>query len=257
MPFEDWCDEDEQILGDHEICILTARATELRIGRNAIAAVVPTHYASEERISELLVRLGKPGAATFIRNKLPEGPKIRSGDLGEILATEYVSEQTEFEVPIKRLRWKDHREMAMRGDDLIGFRLPIAREPIKFLKCETKSRANLRTLVLEEARDALDNNRGLPSPHALSYVADRTREAGDVNLANQIDEAQFRDGIKRRQVRHMLFVFCGSNPRNLLQTSLRHYGGRIDQIYVGLQVERHQRFIKRVYAKVISDADNS
>jgi hypothetical protein len=146
--------------------------------------------------------------------------------------------------------------MAMRGDDLIAFQSPTKSVPLQILKCETKSRHSLSTSVLGEAREALDDHRGRPAPHALSYVADRIRECGNVPLANIIDDAQFRDGIKREQITHLLFVFCGSNPSNLMKTNLEKYKGRIDQLYVGLRVEGHQEFIKDVYRKVISDANN-
>ena len=47
--------------------------------------------------------------------------QIRSGDLGEIYATEWIDAHSGgYRAPIKRLRWKDHRNMAMRGDDVIG-----------------------------------------------------------------------------------------------------------------------------------------
>lgn len=257
MPFTDWCDEQEEDFGEHALRLLTARAAQMNVGRDATAAVVPTHYASEERIADLLDRLGKSASAEFIRGKLPEGPQIRSGDLGEILATEYVAEQTTFTVPIKRLRWKDHRNMAMRGDDLIGIRVPDDGPPPEFLKCETKSRAALPTVVLEDARRSLDNNGGLPAPHALSFIADRLRETGNTAVANTIDDAQLRDGIAPQQVFHMLFAFCGNNPRNLLRANLERYGGSIDQTYVGLRIATHQQFIKDVYTRVIADGDNS
>lgn len=219
MPFSDWCDENEEEVGDHQLYLLTARTAQLNTGRDAAALAVPVNYASEERIADLLVRLGKPASAAFIRQKLPEGPQIRSGDLGEILSTEYVAEQGLYSVPIRRLRWKDHRNMAMRGDDLIGIRVPEEGPPLEFLKCETKSRAAVPGATISEARTALDKDSGLPAPHALAFVADRLRETGNVTLADMIDDAQLRDGILPQQVCHLLFVFCGNNPRNLLNAN--------------------------------------
>ena len=68
-----------------------------------------------------LARLGKPAAAALIQGKLPTNKAIRSGDLGEIYATEWIDAHSGgYRAPIKRLRWKDHRNMAMRGDDVIG-----------------------------------------------------------------------------------------------------------------------------------------
>lgn len=256
MPFADWCQEAEEDVGEHQLTILTTVPANLSIGRDGAALLVPTHYASEERVAALLDRLGKPAAANFIRNKLPESMKIRSGDLGEIFATEYVGESTMYTVPIKRLRWKDHRNMSMRGDDLIAVLFPDDGSPIQFMKGETRVWAALAAAVLSEARIALDKDNGLPSPHALAFVADRLHEAGDNETADAIDDAQLDDGIQPAQVRHFLFIFCGSSPDNLMRTSLREYAGTTNQLYVGLWVSTHQAFIKDVYAKVIENGDD-
>jgi hypothetical protein len=254
--FADWCEEAEEAVGEHSLRVLTGVAANLILAVEATATVVPTHYASEERIAGLLDRLGKAGSAQYIRNKLPEGPRIRSGDLGEILATEYVSEQTSFAVPIKRLRWKDHRNMAMRGDDVIGVRMREEGPPLEFLKAESKSNATLTAGVVTKARYALDKDDGLPSPHALSFVADRLREAGEIETADAIDAAQLVEGILPVQVAHLLFVFCGNSPLSILKTDLTSYAGAIVQSNVGVRVATHQEFIKNVYAKVIENGDN-
>jgi len=255
-PFADWCEEDEEAVGNHRLKVLTGITANLTEARDATAQIVPTHYASEENIAALLERLGKPASAKYIRNKLPEGLRIRSGDLGEILGTEYVAEQTTFAVPIKRLRWKDHRNMAMRGDDIIAVRMPEEGPPLEFLKAETKSRATLPADVVSQARTALNKDGGLPSPHALSFVADRLRDIGEVQLADAIDDAQLVDGILPAQVEHMLFVFCGNSPTALLKTDLVTYGGPVVQSNVGLRIAAHQQFIQDVYAKVIADGDD-
>ena len=256
MPFTDWCEEIEEDIGDHQLTVLTSIAAKLTVGRDAAALIVPTHYASEERVAALLERLGKPAAAKFIRDKIPEGKKIRSGDLGEILATEYVGDSTIYSIPIKRLRWKDHRNMSMRGDDLIAVRIPDDGTPIRFMKGETKSRAALTTAVLSEARSALDRDNGMPSPHALTFVSDRLHEIGEDETADAIDDAQLADGIQPAQVGHLLFVFCGNKPDALMRTNLTAYHGAMSQLYVGLMVSTHQAFIKDVYDKVIENGND-
>lgn len=256
MPFADWCDEDEHDVGAHKLCFLTSRAADMAVGRDAVALVVPTHYASEERIADLLDKLGKPASAKFIRDMLPVGEKIRSGDLGEILATVYACENTVYTVPIKRLRWKDHREMSMRGDDVLAVRTDDDGDRIEFMKGETKSRAALSATVLTEAREGLDRDAGLPSPHALTFVATRLREIGEIELADKIDAAQYKNGILRAQVCHFLFIFCGNNPEALMRANLTGYIGGINQLYVGLRVNAHQAFIKDVYLKVIENGDD-
>ncbi len=103
MSFDEWCQEAEDDVGNHQLAILTGVAEQLSIGRESAALIVPTHYASEERVADLLERMSKPATANFIRNKLPESKKIRSGDLGEIFATEYVGENTAYVMPISDL----------------------------------------------------------------------------------------------------------------------------------------------------------
>jgi hypothetical protein len=181
---------------------------------------------------------------------------LRSGDLGEIFAAEYVAERTTYTVPIRRLRWRDHRNMAMRGDDIIAVEVTNADPPLEFLKAEAKSYATLAEGVVTNARIALDKDNGLPSAHALSFVADRLREIGNVQLADAIDEAQLVRGIQPAQVGHVLFVFCGNDPTGLLRDDLEGYTGSIGQTSVGLRIATHQQFIKEVYDQVIADGDN-
>jgi hypothetical protein len=146
--------------------------------------------------------------------------------------------------------------MAMRGDDIIAVRMPEEGPPLVFLKGETKSRATLPTAVVAQARSALNKDGGRPSPHALSFVADRLREAGEIETADAIDDAQLAEEILPAQVEHLLFVFCGNSPSAILRTDLATYGGPVSQASVGLRIATHQQFIKDVYAKVIADGDN-
>src|SRR5262245_4390387 len=132
--YNDWCTSSDTNIGNHNLRILTGDSANIIVGIEATAAVLPGHYAAEERIAGILQRLGKPAAAEFVSGKLPENKSIRSGDLGEILAAEYLAGQTDYETPIKRLRWKDHRNMAMRGDDLIGIMQNPATNRLQFLK---------------------------------------------------------------------------------------------------------------------------
>jgi hypothetical protein len=76
-----------------------------------------------DRIAEDIRALGFVGAAAVLAERLPRTPRARSGELGEIFATELVEEELGFEVPVRRLRYKDCREMALRGDDFIGVRV--------------------------------------------------------------------------------------------------------------------------------------
>lgn len=167
--FDEWCDSTDTVLGSHFVRVITARLADSATGIRMTAMAVPAHYAAEERIAGALEKLGKAAAARMITDLLPQTPQIRSGDLGEIYATEWIDAHSGYRAPIKRLRWKDHRNMAMRGDDVIGMLLESQTQRLLLLKTEAKSRIDLRTQTLQEARNGLDKDGGLrPHMHCLS-----------------------------------------------------------------------------------------
>lgn len=255
--FNDWCISVDQPLGNHHRRVMTGQAAHLAVGIQATAAIVPAHYASEEQVARALARLGKPAAAALIESKMPTTKQIRSGDLGEIYATEWIDAHSGgYRAPIKRLRWKDHRNMAMRGDDVIGILQDPQSQRLQFLKTEAKSRAVLTTQVLTEARAGLDKDGGLPSAHALHFISARLLELDNLPLADAIDDALLKHGILPQSVRHLLFTFSGNAPDAMLAASLQAYPGPINQWGIGLRVEGHGAFIGAVYDRVIANANN-
>ena len=125
LNFKDWCSTSEIVIHGHQLNLLSSKKNKLEIGIGETAKIVPNHYVAEEQISHALARLGKKAAAEKIKNKLPTKKHIRSADLGEIYATEWIDAHCEgYVVPIKRLRWKDSSDMAMRGDDVIATVIP-------------------------------------------------------------------------------------------------------------------------------------
>lgn len=251
---QDWCISHVESVNGHTLHLLNADATKLDVGIEALAGIVPSHYADHRRIEKLFKRLGKSATAKYIAEKLPQSKQLRSGDLGEILASLYVEKSTQFSVNIGKLRWKDHRNMAMRGDDLIAFRPTTGKEKIQFLKGEVKSAAKLTESTVTKARAALKKNKSRPSPHSLEFIADRLHESGEDLLADLIDDALLVTGISLSQVSHLVFTFSGNDPSDLLRANVKAYSGKVPQIAVGIRVVAHQKFISKVFAKVISDA---
>lgn len=251
--YTNWSDSEEAVVRGHSIKTNVVRPADRALAIRSISSVVPIHYASEERIAGVFGALGRAAAARFILEKLPVSKKIRSGDVGEILASEYIEEGTSYLLPIKRLRWKDHREMAMRGDDAIGIRIGPGAE-VRFLKVESKSRASLPVAVVNEARVALDKDAGLPSPHALGFVSSRLWERGEYALSEAVDRAQLVNGINSGHVEHMLFTFSGNSPITHFTSMLNGYAGVINQLCIGVRVDSHGAFISEIYEKVIQDA---
>lgn len=249
---QSWATSTDEALGSHLLRHLVASVRSVDSAVAWAASVVPGEYVDPARMARILTDAGKPVAAAYLKDKLPCGKKSRSGDLGEILGKRFVTDELGYRATC-RLRWKDHREMAMRGDDIIGVRTN-ATGTVEFLKGEVKSRAQLKTATVVEADRALRSDMGRPSPHALAFVADRLDEQGEEKLARAIINAQLVQGIASKQVKQLLFTFTGSDPRNLLRTNTQAYRGAVRRLAVGLQVPDHQGFVARVYAEVIADA---
>ena len=251
---KDWCKRFDTKVKSHKLTYFEADAAQLNLAIASVADVVPNHYAAASRVSRILDRLGKTEAAEYVATKLPTGAKSRSGDIGEILASSFVTEFTGYKIGVLKLRWKDHREMAMRGDDILAVRIdPDVK--VKFLKGEVKSRASLTKKTVDEARKALSSRNGRPTPHALAFVADRLYETGQFELSDLIDQYQLKLRIGVKQLLHMIFMFTGNNPCNLLTSNLKAYTGRIPQHAIGLMVTSHQAFIKQIFEKVIADGN--
>lgn len=168
--FEDWCDKEATKDRHKHYLKFVEKAGGRDAIRHGLAETMRSHYYRLDRIAADVARLGYNEAAEILRTVLPTKDKARSGDLGEIVATELVEEETGFRVPVRRLRYKDGREMALRGDDFIG----VAYDPdekLWLLKGEAKSNKVLSKTTIAAARAALQ-----PGP-ALGRFEDYHRPA--------------------------------------------------------------------------------
>ena len=257
MPFDPyigrWCNAAAHPVGAHQVRVLTERQGARPTILGDLDASVLDNYDELARLERWANELGLPNAAAVLRDTLPTESRARSGHIGEVLLTESVPELfPEFLVPIKRLRWVDGRNMALRGEDFIGVDRRGRR--LRFLKAESKSRANLSAGVVQEARDALNNNGGRPTAHALMYIARRLDELGQRELSLIFLEYSLRRQIEDGQLVHLLFTFSGNDSTALLRTDVTNYRGPIAQQSVGLVVTDHQDFILAIYTRLSNAA---
>ena len=153
-----------------------------------------------------------------------------------------------FYIPIKRLRWLDGREAALRGEDLIG--IEQTSQAVRFLKGESKSRSKLTLAVVGEAREMLLANDGRPSQHALGFIMHRLFELGQDELAILFEEYMLLKPIPSRQMVHLLFILSGNDAATALEENLRACHDEIEQHAVSLRIPDHQKFIAGVYDRL-------
>jgi hypothetical protein len=220
--------------------------------RDDLAKTVRSHYDRLERIAEDVKRLGYEVAGEILRTAMPLSAKGRSGDLGEILATELVEEEICLRVPVRRLRYKDGRNMAMRGDDFIGAGYDEAAEKLRLLKGEAKSNKVLGKATVTSASKVLNRDHGRCTPDSLLFVANRLLESDDPD-DNQLGRS-LRDEVGLKSLRadrigHMLFTVSGNGPHASLKMDLDAAGAERDHYVVNIHIEDHQDFISDIYLK--------
>lgn len=220
--------------------------------RDDLAETIRSHYDRLERIADDVERLGYKVAAEILRAEMPQTAKGRSGDLGEILATELVEEEIGLRVPVRRLRYKDGRNMAMRGDDFIGAGYDEAGEKLWLLKGEAKSNQVLGKATVTSARTVLNRDNGRCTPDSLLFVANRLLESNDPDdndLGRSLrDEVGVRS-LRADRIDHMLFTVSGNGPHASLKEDLDAAGNNRDQYVVNVHVEDHQDFIAAIYGE--------
>src|SRR5690554_5986215 len=161
-----WFESENKQIGRHWLLLFKESIGVREEVLPRIRDLVRGHYVDPKITAKRIASLGAPRTAALLLEHIPTKKKARSGDLGEILATEVSEQALKYTIPIRRLRWKDGREMALRGDDIIGI-AHDNKNTLLMLKGESKSRAVLSTSVLDEAGTALDDDRGRPTRHSV------------------------------------------------------------------------------------------
>lgn len=249
--FSTWCNEvQREVVNGHELTVLVS--SDHDAGVAALSVRLPTQYTTAKRLAWIAKKQRKPESSEYLRRKFPEHPNSRSGDMGEILGTAYIAEELGFEVGPSRLISRDHKEWAMRGDDILGARL-TGDGKVEICKGEAKSGASAGTKTIRDARVALDRESGLPTAHSLTQFTDRLFDAGHEQLADAIEDAMKKPGVRPTQVTHMMFIFSGNSAEELLKTDLNEYAGKFAQHSVAVHVEEHQRFIREAYEGAIAN----
>ena len=227
--------------------------------RDVLAETIRSHYDRLEHIAEDVDRLGYKSAATILREQMPQTSRGRSGDLGEILATELVEEEIGLRVPVRRLRYKDGRNMAMRGDDFIGAGYDASGERLWLLKGEAKSNKVLGRATVTSARKVLDRDNGRCTPDSLLFVAKRlldSSEPGDNALGRSLRDEVGLKLLRADRIDHMLFTVSGNGPHESLKADLAATGMNRDHYVVNVHIEDHPDFIAAIYQEAENLGDD-
>lgn len=212
-------------------------------GLKELEKLLVDHFVGEDTVLKMG---GYPKAAKTILNSLPTTKRTQSGDLGELIATEYVDAQTSFRVPIRKLRWKSDRKMPMHGNDVIAIERKGGR--VRVLKGESKSAATVSAATVSGAATGLDGDDGRPNPSTLAFIAKRLYEAGRDAEGKVFEDLQADGAMTARDVQHLIFTLAGKDPSKLLAVTPKPKKAGIKRTAAAVVISDHADFIKAVYA---------
>lgn len=227
--------------------------------REELAETIRSHYDRLERIADDVRRLGYKAAAKILSEVMPQTKRSRSGDFGEILATELVEEEIGLRVPVRRLRYKDGRDLAMRGDDFIGAGYSVKDQDLWLLKGEAKSNQTLSGSTVSSARKVLNRDNGRCTPSSLWFVASRLLDSSDPDdnaLGRDLRDEVGLNSLRPGRIDHMLFTVSGNGPHASLKEDFDDVGTNRDHYVVNVHIKDHQKFIAAIFreAEDLGDA---
>ena len=224
------------------VALYNERENARSAGLKLLKKLVGDHFVGEITI---LQAGGYAKSANIIANSLPDGKRVRSGDLGELLATEYVNAETQFDVPINKLRWKSDRQMAMHGNDVVGVDTSV--KPVRVVKGECKSRVSFGATVVKEAADSLDLHDGRPNPSTLAFIAKRLYEEKRDKEADVFRDLQCGSPMAAKRITHLIFALAGNNPAKHLAAGPKPKHLAIKRENVAIVIKDHGAFVAAVY----------
>lgn len=213
-----------------------------KVGLRLLKPLVADHFVGESTIMQLG---GYAKSAAVLKNSLPTNKRTQSGDIGELLATEYINAQTEYTVPIKKLRWKSDRQMPMHGNDVLG--INYTANPRRILKGECKSRAQFGDSAVTEASDGLDKDNGRPNPSTVAFITKRLFEDKRDDEAKIWNELQTKETIPAKNVTQMVFALGGNDPTPALAKCPKAKARGIQRQHAAIRLSAYPDFMKAVY----------
>lgn len=227
-----------------DVPVYRERAGARAAGLAQLGKLIADHFVGEKAVLKMG---GYQKAANTILNSLPTSKRTQSGDLGELIATEYVDAQTSFRVPVRKLRWKSDRQMPMHGNDVIAVEVS-KNGKVRVLKGESKSAAKVSKATVEGAATGLDRHEGRPNPSTLAFIVKRLYDEDRDAEAKVFEDMQAEGALRAKDVQHLIFALAGNDPSALLAAAPKPKKVGIKRLVAAVVISDHSNFVQAVYA---------
>lgn len=226
-----------------DVPVYRERASARPLGLAELGELVADHFVGEKAVLKMG---GYKKAAKTILNSLPTSKRTQSGDLGELIATEYVDTETSFRVPVRKLRWKSDRQMPMHGNDVIAVEISKSGK-VRVLKGESKSAATVSAATVAGAAEGLDRHEGRPNPSTLAFIVKRLYDEDRDAEAKIFEDLQVDGALAPKDVEHLIFTLAGNDPSALLAAAPKPKRAGVKRLVAAVVISDHRDFVEAVY----------
>ena len=192
-------------------CPVEENAARVRVKR-AITEAIVDHHITPEVLEGALTRRGFTKTKAFLMERLPTEARTRTGNFGEVLASEHLRQRHGYDMPVFKLRYMDNPQMPMRGEDLVAFRLGKKKSITALCVGEAKA---MQTFDSREVNDAHARLKTAYHPHPVSLmmISSILHDRKD-KLAEQVDIILETLGTKPIRRENWIFIITGNTPRD-------------------------------------------
>ncbi|MBK8702927.1 MAG: DUF1837 domain-containing protein, partial [Saprospiraceae bacterium] len=174
---------------------------------------------------------------------LPLADKTRKGNLGEIVLSEYLSNTTQHELLVFRLRYNPNIEQSMKGDDVLMLNPNNMDE--KIILGESKYRNPPGKDVVQEILDGMGS--GTKSPISLTFIENVLRTQGKVSLAQAVAKMQAKINKGIIEIVNVGFLLSNHNGHNHINSHGKSSNPNL--IFISANLNNPDDFISKCYEK--------
>ena len=115
---ESLCNVDETNVDQHTFKVLELNDEHFNTLRDYLISKLPEHYLSSKSFARTMESLGHAVAYEKLKLKFPISPKIRSGDIGEIISCTLIYAELSGDFPLGNSRQPTYK--SLRPFDLVS-----------------------------------------------------------------------------------------------------------------------------------------
>jgi HamA len=180
---------------------------------DALVRTVFIYHNDPVEFKGYVADLGYEQAAELF-DKRPRDDKTRTGNFGEVVASEYLRQKEGFDLPVYRLRWNTNPDTSMRGEDVLAFKFgePDGRGR-ELCIAEAKAEERFDSRTVEDAYKQLATGKR-PRPNSIPFVCSVLTLQGEVEKAKAVVQFLNRTSPYPPKRVYFMLIVTGNTPRD-------------------------------------------